>query len=556
MTRVFKYIGTPLLLLIIIIPSIYTLFRPGYFPMHDDIQAFRLLEMDKCINDGQIPCRWIPDMGYGYGYPQFNYYGPFPYYLMEVVHSVGFGFLDSVKIGFILSVVFSGVGMYLLGKSLWGKWGGLISAALYVYAPYRAVNVYVRGSMGEAGGTAFLPFIFWSTLGVVKQKKYSELWLALSLFGLFTSHNITALIFIPFYAAWIILLLSQEKRDYKMLFQRVKSIFVASLWGFLMSAFFTLPAFFERSYVHIETLLMGYFNYLAHYVGIGQLLFSTKFEYGVSELGTNDSMLLSPGILLWLLPIVTILLLWLFKKKKYIAQVGVITLLGWISLFMIHPRSVVIWDKISILTFVQFPWRFLTIASLFFALAGGAIAIILPKKTLGVIILSLILFITVFVNVSYFKPKEILNITDADKFSGEAWQKQLTISIFDYLPIYAEYPPTEKAPDEPIFINGEGEVIAGQKGTNWQTWKLDVLSESASIIFPLYDFPKWSATVDGEINEIFHDNELGLINLRLNSGIQEVKLKLQDTPIRRVSNAITLISFLLIPIYLVKLKKS
>lgn len=49
-----------------------TLLKPGYFSMHDDMQAFRILQLDKCVADGQWPCRWVPDGGFGYGYPLFN----------------------------------------------------------------------------------------------------------------------------------------------------------------------------------------------------------------------------------------------------------------------------------------------------------------------------------------------------------------------------------------------------------------------------------------------------------------------------------------------------
>src|SRR3990167_6120481 len=124
------------IVLILVIPTFMALLRPGYFPMHDDISAMRLLEVDKCIKDGQIPCRWVPDMGFGYGYPQFNFYSPLPYYLMEGFHLGGLGFLDSVKAFFVMSIIVSAIGMYLLGKELWGRMGGLISALLYTFAGY------------------------------------------------------------------------------------------------------------------------------------------------------------------------------------------------------------------------------------------------------------------------------------------------------------------------------------------------------------------------------------------------------------------------------------
>src|SRR3989344_7252510 len=163
---IFKKIAILVLLLIVSLPSFISLLKPGYFPMHDDIQAMRLLQMDKCLKDGQLPCRWVPDMGFGYGYPQFNYYAPLPYYIMEIFHLTGVGYLDSVKLGFALSLLVGTLGMYLLASSLWGRVGGVLSAVFYTYAPYKAVDIYVRGAMGEAWALAILPYLFWSSRNV------------------------------------------------------------------------------------------------------------------------------------------------------------------------------------------------------------------------------------------------------------------------------------------------------------------------------------------------------------------------------------------------------
>ncbi|EKD62165.1 MAG: hypothetical protein ACD_52C00280G0001, partial [uncultured bacterium] len=130
-----------ILLLVLIIPSFANLLRPGYFPMQDDLQAMRLHQMDKCFRDFQIPCRWVPDMGYGYGYPQFNYYAPGVYYLGEVFHLVGFQFVDVVKILFIIGFVLSGIFMYVLVREIFGELPALVASLFYVYGPVRAVQV-------------------------------------------------------------------------------------------------------------------------------------------------------------------------------------------------------------------------------------------------------------------------------------------------------------------------------------------------------------------------------------------------------------------------------
>lgn len=71
------------LLLIILFSFLIALplFRQGYITHHDDMHFIRVYEMRRCFDDLQIPCRWNPDMAYGYGQPMFNYYSVFIYYL-------------------------------------------------------------------------------------------------------------------------------------------------------------------------------------------------------------------------------------------------------------------------------------------------------------------------------------------------------------------------------------------------------------------------------------------------------------------------------------------
>ena len=42
--------------------------------MHDVQQVARLQQMDKSLKAGQFPVRWVEDLGFGYGYPVFNFY--------------------------------------------------------------------------------------------------------------------------------------------------------------------------------------------------------------------------------------------------------------------------------------------------------------------------------------------------------------------------------------------------------------------------------------------------------------------------------------------------
>ena len=535
------------ILFLLILPTFWRLLGPGYFPMHDDMQAMRVLQLHKCVLDGQIPCRWVPDMGYGYGYPQFNYYSPLPYYVMEGFHLLGFPILESVKLGIALSFLLSALAMFLLGKSLWGNWGGLVSSVFYTYAPYRAMDVYNRGAIGEIWALVFIPLIFWSIYEFIKREKpFYLLWLAVSLGGLFLSHNISSMILLPFITGWVLLLLFVFKK-----WILIKKLAWGGIWGISLAAFFILPAVFEKQFVHTETMLMGYFNYLAHFASWRQIFFLTHWGYGSSILGPNDDMSLSVGIFHWLFGLLT--LIFAFKEKKKDIAVFLIVLFllggGFLALHMSHLRSIYIWNAFSFLSWVQFPWRFLLVAIFLFSVLGGGILRFVRHRKNNLFVAALIIFLVVFLNVGFFRPSQWYDITDQDKFSGELWEKQLTISIFDYLPIYASWPPSSPAPEQPYFIRGEGgEINNFQKGTNWQKFEVEVVGESL-LQFPLYYFPGWQVLVNGELAEINHENELGLITIKLEEGDYQIEAKLKDTPIRKLGNIISIVGIIALPVF-------
>lgn len=505
--------------------------------MHDDMQAMRVLQLDKCIHDGQIPCRWVPDMGYGYGYPQFIYYSPLPYYVMEAFHLLGFSIIGSVKAGIVLGFILSGFFMFLLGRSLWGDLGGLVSAVFYLFAPFRASDIYTRGAMGEFWALVFLPLIFWSIYQLISQERLKYIvFLALSYAGLLLTHNITSLSFTIMAGAWALFLICREK-NVKIMLKTVAGF----VWGGCLAGFFILPAFFEKRYAHVETMVMGYFNYLAHFVSLGQLFFSNRWGYGSSELGPYDDLSFSIGTFHWLFSFLALILaIFLRKKEKKYKTIIFVFALFLLSAFMIHQRSVFIWNALPLMAYFQFPWRFLTNIVFVSSLLAGSIMLFVRKeksrKYLGV----LMILGVVLLNAFYFRPREWYFITDKDKFSGESWEKQLTISIFDYLPIFAKAPPATKAPDQPIFVEGDGEIVSFKKGTNWQEG--GVRSENTvRVQLPLFYFSGFTLWVDGQKQKIDYRGDLGLISFSLPPGEHNFSVKLQSTPVRSAGDFLTLL---------------
>jgi len=533
------------------------LFKSGYFPIHDDLQVGRLYEIDSCFKDSQFPCRWVPDMGYGYGYPLFNYYPPLPYFFGELVHKLGFSFIDSTKIMFLGAILISAILMYLFGKSLWGQWGGVLSSVLYIFAPYHAVDIYVRGAMNEAWAIAFLPGVCWAVYEIIdhRDKKYVPV-MAIMFAMLLLSHNLMAFIFTPVIAFFALLMIWLRKKNFK---EKILKLVLGGLWGFGLAAFFTLPVIVEKKYAHVETMLMGYFNYLAHFVSIKKLLFTRFWGYGSSGWLQETGMPFQVGIFHWVLAVFVFLgSVFFFLKRKiskeYLILNTCFLILFIFSLFLVHLRSVFIWNAVPILAYLQFPWRFLTLVVFSISILGGGIVFFFKSERWKVIVTTVLLLITVWLNYSFFRFEKIFPMTDQEKlFSAKGWNKLQTDAIFDYLPIYAKVPPGGPAPEKPEIIEGFGEISGVEKGSNWYRFSINV-DNKAKVQIPEYDFPGWKVWVDNKLTQIYHDNSLGLITIFISPGSHTVKLKLTDTPVRTVGNAISLFSWILVFWLLVRRK--
>jgi hypothetical protein len=533
-----------LVLILLILPTYSKLLKPGFFPMQDDLQAFRVYEMDKCYTDLQIPCRWVPDAGYQYGYPQFNYYPPLPYYLGAALHRIGFQYIDSVKILFILGYIFSAVTLYILVKSISkDKWAGVIAAIIYTYIPYKAVEVYVRGALSEFWAQIFFPLVLWAIYKLVKTGKTKYLiWMCISIFLLITTHVLMTMIFVPVAVLWAIFWLFQNK------WKNLTRIIWGGILGFGLSAFFVLPVLFERQFTHTEGLLSGYFDYRQHFVSLFKLFISREWGYGSSGF-PNEKLNLSLGIVQWVAGLVIAPAVALLGFKRH--RTNSLLILGLVgvtlaSIFMIHMKSSFIWARIPLLWYMQFPWRFLAVSIFLLCLLTGLLVHVAGKYKY---ILGIVLVLASFaLTINYFVPKAWLNITDTDKFSGTSWEKQLTISIFDYLPIYAELPPYSKAPDLPEVLKGNVKFLEYKKASDFQTGIVEVSNDSR-VRLPLFDFPGMEVKVDGKITP--HVNNdcsgerycLGLITFNLPVGHHVVEARLTDTLVRRIGNIITLVGF-------------
>src|SRR5579872_508353 len=290
MSLIKKYIDLFLIIFLLGF-TISPLFVSGWFPIHDDEQIGRLFELNKDVVTGQLPPRFAQDLGFGFDYPLFNFYPSFVYYVAEIFHLIGFGYITSTKIMIGLGFILAGIFMYLFAKEYVGRLGGIVAAVAYSYTPYHSVDIYVRGALPEFWSFVFIPAIFWSFYQLSQKQNYRYIVLS-SIFiaCLILTHDLIAMMSIFFLVAYFFFLIFQSKNRLLL----IRNLCISVLLGFGFSAYFTLPQYFEKTYTMVYLLTQQNADFHLYFVCIKQFL-NSPWGYGGSVPGCSDGISFQVG---------------------------------------------------------------------------------------------------------------------------------------------------------------------------------------------------------------------------------------------------------------------
>lgn len=548
-----------LVLIIICFFAIQPLFNPGFFPIHDDEQIGRLFDLDQVLKEGQIPPRIIPNIGFGFGYPLFNFYPPLVYYVAEVFRILGFSYIDSVKImiglGFILSSFF----MYLFSKEYLGRLGGLISAVFYVYAPYHSVDVYVRGALPEFWSFVFIPAIFWAykKLADTLDSKYAVL---AGVFNalLVITHNLVALmssVFIAFFILFLLFITTKRKKLFLL-------VILSGILSFLLPSYFFIPAVFENGHTMVSLLTKELADYSLHFVYIRQF-WNSPWGYGGSLYGLYDGLSFQVGklhIIGSFLSLAVFFYLTLNKRRYFIIPFFVFLFI--ISLFLQTFWSKPLWDLIQPLSYIQFPWRFLIFSVFTSSFLAGSFMLLIKDKKIQSLTSALIIIFTIFFYKDYFKPSSYLtNFKDENYINQDILRWDTSIMAFEYVPkgiatkkssvgnTIVDISKQEISKSSTEVISGEMSISPVSEKTTFKEYNVNVL-EKGRLQLNIFSFPGWKVFVDGQEIKYDDNNKFKLITLDLEGGKHTLVANFTDTPYRLAGNTLTIFGFLILFSYI------
>ena len=312
--------------------------------------------------------RWTAWANYGFGEPRFIFYPPLSWMLGA---SLGLlGVWNRVPVVFIMLVqTFAGVAAFALAQKLVARRAAFFCAACYAANPYALLNIYMRSDFAELLADAFFPLLFLLLLKMCgfldgrpgpedKQSRrpiaafaavFALIWLSNAPAGVIASYGAAAMFG---YAAW-------TRRSCQPLRRGAAGLAL----GLLACAFYLLPAAYEQRWVNIAQALSA------------GLLPSENFLYTA----TNDP---EHTLFNWTASTLAVVMIALVgfaaivARRKSLNDGGalgpevwrLLTLAAGIATLLMLRVSWIFWAVLPKLRFVQFPWRWMSLLAVPFAI--------------------------------------------------------------------------------------------------------------------------------------------------------------------------------------------
>lgn len=556
---------------------------------------------------GKIYPRWADDTNRGFGAPTTSYYPPGVYYLTSAIYLIVGNWMLTLLIAHLLIMIASATAIYIYAHQFINRFAATAAMATYIFLPYHLIDQYQRGAMAELMGFIWMPLmlLFGERLfmppsttemnkksDVVKAEGLSDKgWksrtnsetiinvsgLAASFGAFLWSHTPTAYQFLLAFGLYV-LLLAWMRKDWAGLLIWAG----AMMLGLGLSAAYLYPAVMEQNLIRHEYVSIVW-PYHKSYVFVHQM------HDADSDAGRNFFSWIN---FIWIFNLLAVLIgaLSLFvlepqslKFNRILKQrVLLWVIVGLVASFMMTKASYPLGRMIPKIEIGVFTWRMLSITTLVAALLTGvcvqaAYNSVRQKRSDTNSIVSLAALI--IIAGSFFTAVKLL----PPMYHGTAFEPEKEHFEYVVIPRSAprdihELPKVNKAE----FAKGNGQISIERWDPEHRSLQVE-LTEPDRLLIRTFNFPGWTATIDGKPATIYTGDALriqtddsqesliraasfkgvepivdgkpakivgseplGDIILEVPPGVHQVKLDYLDTSARRLGNLMTLASLLVL----------
>jgi hypothetical protein len=511
------------------------------------LHLYRLALWSDAWAQGDFWPRWHTALYQGFGYPLFNFYAPLLYVVGGLFSFVLPSAEAALKAVLLLACIAYPLGMYLWVRDIFSRMAAVVAAAAFTFAAYRFRELFIQGNYAQFLAWGLFPWIlfFWRRLAA-EGGRWAFAGAVISLTALLLTHNISAMLFAPFaavYVLWQALAHSTGKPWPRLL--------VGAASAVLMGLIFWLPALAENSYTRVHVLTQGYFDVAGHFITLAEQWAATPLIDGRAA---NPTLPFNFGRLL--LGLAAAGALYVLRPRLPRSQRGHLLFAlggGLFAAFLMLEPSLPIWHGVPYIAFAEFPSRLYGVALLFVALLAGASVEWLTTWTrLQAIGALLAVFALIITTANLQFPRNFLPVeaSQAGLTGYEAdYRAAGTTSASEYLSSWVTALPANAAVDKEGVRRAliapppgmQGEVVAIAPGS--LTLEVTATAQAYAPIAQFY-FPGWRATVDGNAVEIAPCTDAGLICVPVPAGVSQVVLTYAGTPLQHAADYVALAGLL------------
>ncbi len=348
---------------------------------HDaEFHIARIAAISRGLANGEFPVRIYQYFVNDYGYPLGVFYGDIFLYPSAVLHMLGMPLWKSYTLYVIMiNVLTALIAYYSFARISGNGYTGFLACVLYTLSLWRINDVYVRAAVGEYTAMAFMPLLVLAFVKLIQSEdigsqegdlgKKITLWLVVGYTGVIQSHMLSSIMVTTFLIVVCIVY-------FRRVFVKTKVLLLlrSALWTVAVNLGFIVPML---NYYGIYDLTLEHQtdHIQVHGAYISQIIATygnfTKGSVSLAEsIGVNDEMPMGIGLTMLLILVVALSIAVCSKNRRIAKPVSLLSGITLVSLWMstcyfpydfiatyIHPLA-------RVISRVQFPWRYLMIATL------------------------------------------------------------------------------------------------------------------------------------------------------------------------------------------------
>lgn len=516
-----------------------------------------IAQFHKAMSDGEFPVAWGDGFA-NYGLPLGTIAHQLPAYVGGLLTFVTNDPLLSFNIVYLISAVASAILFYAFLSLFFSSETVLLATIFYSLAPYRIMNLYMRGAMPEFASAMWVPLLLIAMYFIQKNGRF--LWyfiFGLGVLGLILTHPMMLIVYAPLLGIWALLMFRANLRIWL-------KVIVTAVAALFISAYYFLPLNLEVKYLYYGSMPNYYSRNQTTSI---ETFFNPVWQYNCVY--RNDifgrCQLTKGGVTETAIMILLLgvgLSIFLHKKRigrylhkmraqwdhylasSLITNLFLFTLIGAsVSIFFSSIALEPLYERIKIMSSIQYPWRFL---SSYLFLPPIALAImfefIRAKKWSNYLWYGLVIFI-VFARFPQLYAKNYTHIPTADYYFTPYNLHSLTMNT-KWSGDSRDYPIRRQKAE---IIRGKGIIINRVLKNASRTYT--ILAETElQVSDNTFYFPGWKVYIDGKETTIeFQDPAYrGVITFTVPPGTHEVRVVYEDTKVRALGKVITAVSFTLL----------